>query len=98
MPALRRSENSSLEPTRRESFRRRWIRFLFNRSITAALLLLACVVPCAAATLPAAKVTLGDEVFLNSAWRDLAGRCVGVVTNQTGVTSRLLNIVDAIRA
>jgi len=71
---------------------------LFRRSVIAALLLLACAVPCAAATLPSAKVTLGDEVFLNSAWRDLAGRCVGVVTNQTGVTSRLVNIVDAIRA
>lgn len=50
------------------------------------------------ATIPPAKVTLGDEVFLNSAWHDLGDRCVGVVTNQTGVTSRLVNIVDAIRA
>lgn len=47
---------------------------------------------------PAARVTLGDEVFLQSAWRDLAGKCVGVITNQTGVTSRLVNIVDAIKA
>ncbi|HEV2262679.1 MAG TPA: DUF1343 domain-containing protein [Candidatus Rubrimentiphilum sp.] len=51
-----------------------------------------------AATLPPARVTLGDEVFLDSAWHDLQGRCVGVITNQTGVTSRLVNIVDAIRA
>lgn len=51
-----------------------------------------------AGTLPAAKVTLGDEVFLDSAWKQLHGRCVGVITNQTGVTSRLVNIVDAIRA
>ncbi len=50
-----------------------------------------------AAPLPAASVTLGDETFLNDAWRDLAGRGVGVVTNQTGVTSRLETIVDAIR-
>lgn len=49
-----------------------------------------------AGTLPPAKIVLGDEVFLNSAWRDLHGRCVGVITNQTGVTSRLVNIVDAI--
>ena len=49
-------------------------------------------------TPPAARVTLGDEVFLQSAWRDLAGKCVGVITNQTGVTSRLVNIVDAIKA
>ncbi|HET7813584.1 MAG TPA: DUF1343 domain-containing protein [Candidatus Baltobacteraceae bacterium] len=51
-----------------------------------------------AAILPPAHVTLGDEVFLKSAYRDLHGRCVGIITNQTGVTSRLENIVDAIRA
>jgi uncharacterized protein YbbC (DUF1343 family) len=51
-----------------------------------------------AGTLPAAHVTLGDEVFLESAWHDLNGRCVGVITNQTGVTSKLVNVVDAIRA
>ncbi|HZT11949.1 MAG TPA: DUF1343 domain-containing protein [Candidatus Baltobacteraceae bacterium] len=50
----------------------------------------------AAGTLPQAKIVLGDEVFLRSAWRELDGRCVGVITNQTGVTSRLVNIVDAI--
>ncbi|HEX5274619.1 MAG TPA: DUF1343 domain-containing protein [Candidatus Rubrimentiphilum sp.] len=49
-------------------------------------------------TPPPARVTLGDEVFLQSAWRDLAGKCVGVITNQTGVTSHLVNIVDAIKA
>lgn len=49
------------------------------------------------ASLPPAHVTLGDEVFLQSAWHDLNGRCVGVITNQTGVTSRLVHIVDAIR-
>ncbi|MBC5824744.1 MAG: DUF1343 domain-containing protein [Candidatus Eremiobacteraeota bacterium] len=51
-----------------------------------------------AAPLPAANVVLGDEVFLSDTWRDLHGRCVGVVTNQTGVTSRLEPIVDAIRS
>jgi uncharacterized protein YbbC (DUF1343 family) len=50
-----------------------------------------------AGTPPPARIVLGDEVFLQSAWRDLHGRCVGVITNQTGVTSRLINIVDAIR-
>lgn len=50
------------------------------------------------ATLPPAQVTLGDEMFLQSAWRELAGKCVGIITNQTGVTSRLVNIVDAIKA
>ena len=42
------------------------------------------------------QVTLGDEVFLNSTWRELQGRTVGVVTNQTGVTSSLETLVDAI--
>jgi uncharacterized protein YbbC (DUF1343 family) len=51
-----------------------------------------------ASALPPAHVVLGDEVFLRSTWHDLHGRCVGVITNQTGVTSRLVNIVDAIRA
>ncbi|MBC5798490.1 MAG: DUF1343 domain-containing protein [Candidatus Eremiobacteraeota bacterium] len=50
-----------------------------------------------AAPVPQANVALGDERFLSSAWRELAGRCVGVVTNQTGVTSQLETIVDAIR-
>ena len=49
-------------------------------------------------TLPSAKIVLGDEIFLRSAWHDLHGRCVGVITNQTGVTSKLINIVDAIKA
>ncbi len=60
--------------------------------------LAAFALPCASGTLPPAHVVLGDEVFLRSAWRDLHGRCVGIITNQTGVTSRLVNIVDAIRA
>lgn len=59
---------------------------------------LALWAPCAAGTLPPAHVVLGDEVFLSSTWHDLHGRCVGVITNQTGVTSRLVNIVDAIKA
>lgn len=54
--------------------------------------------PLRAGTLPAANIVLGDEIFLQSAWRDLAGRCVGIITNQTGVTSRLVNIVDAVKA
>ncbi len=51
----------------------------------------------ACAPLPAANITLGDEVFLNETWRELSGRPVGVVTNQTGVTSRLETIVDGMR-
>lgn len=50
-----------------------------------------------ASALPAARTRLGDEVFLQSAWHDLNGRCIGVITNQTGVTSRLEPIVDAIK-
>ena len=51
-----------------------------------------------AAPLPRAKVALGNDVFLRETWRELQGRGVGVITNQTGVTSRLIPIVDAIRA
>jgi uncharacterized protein YbbC (DUF1343 family) len=40
---------------------------------------------------------LGNEVFLRAAWRDLGTRTVGVITNQSGVTSRLESVVDAIR-
>ncbi|HEY8309414.1 MAG TPA: DUF1343 domain-containing protein, partial [Gemmatimonadaceae bacterium] len=40
---------------------------------------------------------LGNEVFLAQTWRELRGRGVGVITNQTGVTSRLQSIVDEIR-
>lgn len=47
--------------------------------------------------MPPANITLGDEVFLGETWSELRGRCVGVVTNQTGVTSQLESIVDAIR-
>jgi uncharacterized protein YbbC (DUF1343 family) len=47
--------------------------------------------------MPPAGVTLGDEVFLREAWRELRGRCAGIITNQTGVTSQLETVVDAIR-
>ena len=56
-----------------------------------------CALPASAGTLPRANITLGDEVFLESTWRELGGRRVGVITNQTGVTSRLQTLVDAIR-
>lgn len=42
-------------------------------------------------------VELGDDVLVDEAWRDLAGRRVGIVTNQTGVTSRGESVVDALR-
>ena len=47
--------------------------------------------------LPPARIELGDDVFLQTAWRELGGRTVGVIANQSGVTSRLESIVDAIR-
>lgn len=50
-----------------------------------------------AAPVPPAKVTLGDEAFLRGAWRDLGTHAIGVVTNQTGVTSDLVTIVDGIK-
>ncbi|HVA27519.1 MAG TPA: DUF1343 domain-containing protein [Candidatus Baltobacteraceae bacterium] len=51
--------------------------------------------PLRAGSLPTAKVRLGDEVFLSGTWEALRGLGVGVITNQTGVTSRLQSIVDA---
>jgi uncharacterized protein YbbC (DUF1343 family) len=54
-------------------------------------------VPLRAASLPPAKIALGDEVFLSKTWEALRGRGIGVITNQTGVTSRLQTIVDALR-
>jgi len=50
-----------------------------------------------AEAVPPANVTLGDDVFLRGAWRELDSRTVGVVTNQTGVTSELTTIVDGIK-
>ncbi len=46
---------------------------------------------------PVATVELGNDVFLQDTWRELGTKCVGVVTNQTGVTSRVESVVDAIR-
>ncbi len=45
--------------------------------------------------LPPARIELGDEVFLRHAWRELNGRAIGLIANQSGVTSRLESIVDA---
>jgi uncharacterized protein YbbC (DUF1343 family) len=42
-------------------------------------------------------VMLGDDVFLAGGWRALQGRCIGVVTNASGVTSAGENFVDALR-
>jgi uncharacterized protein YbbC (DUF1343 family) len=50
----------------------------------------------AAEPLPTAHIELGDGVFLQETWRELGPRSVGVIANQSGVTSRLESIVDAI--
>ncbi|MFN2460067.1 MAG: DUF1343 domain-containing protein [Candidatus Velthaea sp.] len=42
-------------------------------------------------------VILGDDAFLSKEWRDLHSRCIGIVTNRSGVTSAVENFVDAVR-
>jgi uncharacterized protein YbbC (DUF1343 family) len=68
--------------------------FVLSSSAAAALL---STTGRAAAQMPQANVVLGDEVFLREIWRELEGRTVGIVTNQTGVTSQLESIADAVR-
>jgi len=56
----------------------------------------------AAATVATARaqfkpaVTLGDDIFVEGEWRALAGRGIGVITNQTGFTSESRSLVDAL--
>ncbi len=47
-------------------------------------------------SLAIAHVTLGDDVFLRDTWRELHGRCIGILTNRAGVTGTGVPIVDAI--
>jgi uncharacterized protein YbbC (DUF1343 family) len=53
--------------------------------------------PRAAIAQTSSRVRLGDDVFLSETWRELGNRCIGIVTNQTGVTSGQESVVDAIR-
>ena len=46
----------------------------------------------------APAVVLGDDAFLSVGWHALHGRCIGIVTNASGVTSSGENFVDAVRA
>ena len=46
-------------------------------------------------SLPPARIELGDEVFLSGTWRELGSRAVGIIANQSGVTSSLETVVDA---
>jgi uncharacterized protein YbbC (DUF1343 family) len=56
----------------------------------------------AASVLPAAArasdpvVTLGDDAFVRDVWRELHGRSVGIVTNQSGVLSDGQPLIDAV--
>jgi uncharacterized protein YbbC (DUF1343 family) len=43
-----------------------------------------------------ANVVLGDDVFVRDVWRELRGRTVGIVTNQSGVLSSGEPLVDAV--
>jgi uncharacterized protein YbbC (DUF1343 family) len=47
--------------------------------------------------LPAARIELGNEVFLSGVWRELGSRPIGIIANQSGVTSSLQTIVDAVQ-
>lgn len=66
----------------------------FVTSLVAATVGAACAP--ARAALPPANVMLGDDVFLAREIERLRGRCVGIVTNPTGVTSHLTSVVDAV--
>jgi uncharacterized protein YbbC (DUF1343 family) len=61
-----------------------------------AALSLAAAGAASAQPLASTPIELGDDVFLSSAWSDLRGRTVGVIANQSGVTSQGESIVDAI--
>jgi len=50
----------------------------------------------AAEPLSAPQIELGNDMFMVRDWRRLQGRSVGVITNQSGVTSDGESIVDAI--
>jgi uncharacterized protein YbbC (DUF1343 family) len=72
-------------------------RAAFARGVASLALAAATARAAVAEAVPPANVELGDEVFLRGAWRELGSRGVGVVTNQTGVTSDLVTIVDGIK-
>ncbi|HZO92721.1 MAG TPA: DUF1343 domain-containing protein [Candidatus Baltobacteraceae bacterium] len=44
----------------------------------------------------APRVTLGDDAFVKSEWRELRGRAIGIVTNPSGVLSTGESVVDAV--
>ncbi len=64
---------------------------------TAAATALATLRARARAAMTGARIMLGDDVLLADAWRDLRDARIGIITNQSGVTSRLESVVDALR-
>ncbi len=58
---------------------------------------LLCAPPGVRAIAATPVVTLGDDAFLDTGWKELKGRCVGIVTNRSGVTARGESVVDATR-
>jgi uncharacterized protein YbbC (DUF1343 family) len=46
--------------------------------------------------LPPARIALGDDLFVADAWRELGSRTVGIIANQSGVTSSMETVVDAL--
>ena len=76
--------------------------FLSGIAAATAIAATAPTAACAQAARRAARgapaVTLGDDVFVTSAWRDLQGRTIGIVTNASGVTSGGVALVDAVHA
>ncbi len=49
-----------------------------------------------AAPPPHSRIELGDDVLVADAWHALRGRRIGIITNQSGVTSDLISVVDAV--
>src|SRR5487761_2246883 len=49
-----------------------------------------------AAPPPHSRIELGDDVLVADAWHALRGRRIGIITNQSGVTSELISVVDAV--
>lgn len=47
--------------------------------------------------LPLPRIELGNAVFLRETWRELYGKSIGIITNQSGVTAGLESVVDAVQ-
>jgi len=58
----------------------------------------AAAAPLARAVGAQPHVLPGDDVFVAETWRELGGRTIGIVTNQSGVLSDGTTLVDAVRA